>query len=295
MINLYNGHITDILPPALAKDPKTKALSYAINKAIQRMIDYSRNISVYTTIDTLPEQILDLLALELNTQYYDDSLSIYVKRNLIKNTLKWYKSTGTLAAVEEAVTAVFGNGTVEEWFEYGGEPYHFRINTSSMNTTDEMIQQITDIVSSVQNVRSYLEEVVVEVIQQTLIHFGSVVEVVMDSTTLGIDMNIDTSAYVSEYILLSDISTGVFYAVSVADGKLIMQEISIQTEDAKQALYLQDVKTNELYAVTVQGGKMFMEQVEEAEGDTKESVLLIDTNTGEVYSLNVFESKLNLN
>lgn len=190
MINLYDGHITDILPPALSNDPKTKALSYAINKAMQRMIDYSRNICVYATIDTLPEEILDLLALELNTQYYDDSLSIGIKRRLIKNTLKWYMSTGTLAAVEEAVAAVFGNGEVQEWFDYGGEPYHFKIQTSNINTTDEMIQQITDIVSGVQNVRSQLEEVIVEVIQQLHLYHGCVVEVIADSTTIGIDMNI---------------------------------------------------------------------------------------------------------
>lgn len=190
MINLYNSHITDILPPALADDPKTKALSYAINKGMQRLIEYCQNISVYATIDTLPEQILDLLAVELNTQYYDDSLSIQIKRNLIKNTLKWYMSTGTLAAVEEAVAAVFGNGEVSEWFNYGGEPYHFKIYTSNINTTDEMIQKITDIVSSVQNVRSHLEEVIVEVMQQLHLYQGCVIEVISDSVTIGIDMNI---------------------------------------------------------------------------------------------------------
>ena len=190
MINLYNSHITDILPPYLAKNPKTQALSYALNGAMQRLLDYSRNISVYASIDTLPEQILDLLAVELNTQYYDDSFDVKIKRNLVKNTLKWYMTTGTLAAVEEAVAAVFGNGEVKEWFDYGGEPYHFKIYTSNINTTDEMIQQITDIVSSVQNVRSQLDEVIVEVMQQLHLYYGCVVEVIADTTTIGIDMNI---------------------------------------------------------------------------------------------------------
>lgn len=190
MIKLNDSHITAILPEALASDPKTKALSYALNRAMQRLLGYCQNIGVYNTIDTLTEQILDLLAVELNTQYYDDSLDIKVKRSLIKNTLNWYMNTGTPAAVTELVKAVFGSGNIEEWFEYGGQPYCFKIYTSNINTTDEMIQQVTDLVGKIQNVRSHLEEVVVEVMQKLNLFHGCVVEVVADSTTIGIDMNI---------------------------------------------------------------------------------------------------------
>ena len=190
MIKLFDSNITDILPAALSDDPKTQALGYAINKAMQRFLTYCQNTSIYATIDTLPDQILDLLAVELNTQYYDDSLNIDVKRNLIKNTLVWYMHTGTPASVTEAVEAVFGNGEIKEWFEYGGEPYHFKIYTSNINSTDEMIQQITDIVRRMQNIRSHLEEVVVEVMQQLHLFSGCVIEVISDSTTIGIDMTI---------------------------------------------------------------------------------------------------------
>ena len=188
MISLYNSNITDILPEALADNPKVKALGYAISKAMQRTMEYCQSISVYAAIDTVPEQILDILAIELNTQYYDDTLSIEVKRSLIKNTLALYTKTGTLAAVQEAVSAIFGNGEVEEWFEYGGEPYHFKVRTSTMNTTDEMIQQLTDIISQMQNVRSHLDSVVVEAMQQLQMYNGCVIEVIADSTTIGIDM-----------------------------------------------------------------------------------------------------------
>ena len=190
MIKLNDSNIINILPEALANNAKTVALGYALNKAMQRMIGYCQNIGVYNTIDTLPEQILDLLAVELNTQYYDDSLSIKVKRSLIKNTLVWYMNTGTPATVTELAEAVFGNGEIKEWFEYGGEPYCFKIYTSNINTTDEMIQQVTELVSKIQNVRSHLEEVIVEVMQQLHLYHGCVVEVVADSTTIGIDMNI---------------------------------------------------------------------------------------------------------
>lgn len=190
MINLYDSNITDILPEALAESPNVKALGYALNKAMQRLMNYCKNIGIYNSIDTAPEQILDLLALELKTQYYDDSQIIEVKRNLIKNTLVWYMKTGTPAAVEEAVTAVFGNGQIEEWFDYDGEPYRFKVYTSNINSTDEMVQQLTEIINTMQNARSHLEAVIVEVMQQLQLYSGCCITAISDETTIGIDMDI---------------------------------------------------------------------------------------------------------
>ena len=190
MIKLNDSNITDILPEVFAKKPEVIALGYAINQAMQRMIDYCQNTSIYASIDTLPEDVLDLLAIELRTQYYDDSQSIEVKRVLIKNTLKWYMKTGTAASVTEAVEAVFGNGEVEEWFDYGGEPYYFKVHTSNINSTDEMIQQLTDIIGTMKNVRSHLDAVIVEVMQKLYLYHGCTMEVIEESETIGIDMDI---------------------------------------------------------------------------------------------------------
>lgn len=192
MTDLYNSNITDILPEVLAKKPEVRALGYAINKALQRLIGYCQNISIYAAIDTAPEQLLDLLAVEFNTQYYDASLDIEIKRKLVKNTLVWYMNTGTVACVEEAVVTIFGEGSrVAEWFEYGGDPYYFRIYTENLGSNDEMLRQIGDLVSRVQNVRSQLEEVIVSATEHMQMFHGCRVDSIMDSITLGIDMNLD--------------------------------------------------------------------------------------------------------
>lgn len=292
MINLYNSHITDILPTALADDPRTKALSYALNRAMQRLIEYCQNISVYATIDTLPEQILDLLAVELNTQYYDDSLSIRIKRNLIKNSLKWYMNTGTLAAVEEAVSAVFGNGEVKEWFDYGGKPYHFKIHTSNINTTDEMIRQVTDIVSSIQNVRSQLEEVIVEVMQQVQLYHGCVVEVIVDSITIGIEMSDEIFVENNKSIQFIDRSTGDIYAIKVINGKLTLvleENVLVKTN---QFIQLLDLSTGMTYTVKVQNGKLTFEEGGDSSVETKNHIQLFDKKNGIIHTISVNNGKL---
>lgn len=186
MIKLFDSNITDILPEFLTQKPEVIALGYALNKAVQRLLGYCQNIGIYNSIDTLPEQVLDLLALELKTQYYDDTFSIEIKRSLIKNALNWYMYAGTAAAATELVTAIFGDGEIEEWFDYGGEPYHFRIHTFNVETTDEMIRLAESLVKSVQNVRSQIEEVIIEIIESMTLYMGCKA-IIDDEVTLHCD------------------------------------------------------------------------------------------------------------
>ncbi|RDY27131.1 phage tail protein, partial [Lachnotalea glycerini] len=122
MIKLYDSQITDILPDNIKGYPDSIAISYAISNQVKQILDFAKNSSVYAVIDQLPSEILDLMALEFRTQYYNQALPIEVKRILIKNTLPWYERAGTPSAVEELTAAVFGYGKEAEWYEYGGKP-----------------------------------------------------------------------------------------------------------------------------------------------------------------------------
>ena len=172
MIDLRSSNIANILPESLAEKPEVIALGYALNKGIARVMDFCEGIKIYTSIETLPEQVLDILAVEFGTQYYETSMDIETKRKLVKNTFAWYMTTGTPAAVEEAVKAVFGNGELQEWFEYGGEPYHFNVVTANVSSTDEMLKELVQIIEQTQNVRSYLNEVRIEILREMDLKYG---------------------------------------------------------------------------------------------------------------------------
>lgn len=158
MISFYDGQLTDILPGNIGGKPEVQALSYALQQATQLLYKYSQRLYLYSAIDEQPDEVLDLMALELRTQYYRESLDIDTKRRLVKNTLIWYMTAGTPAAVEELVAAVFGEGEVKEWFEYGGNPYKFKILTNAM-LTPEMDEFFSTMIRRVKNTRSYLEAI----------------------------------------------------------------------------------------------------------------------------------------
>ena len=158
MISYYDGQLTDILPENITKKPEIRALSYALQQGCRLLYSYSRQLCVYSGSDSQPEEITDLLATELRTQYYNKSLDLNTKRQLVKNTLIWYEKAGTPEAVEELVATVFGEGKVEEWFEYGGKPYWFRIQTDAL-LTEDTAAYFSDMIRKVKNARSHMESI----------------------------------------------------------------------------------------------------------------------------------------
>lgn len=156
MIKLEDSEITQILPVNLKYDKRVQAISYAIKNTLNKAMQYSNLISVYAAIDNLPEQILDLIAVESRTQYYDESLSIDTKREILKNTLLWYYKAGTPSAVEELIATVFGEGEVQEWFLYGGQPYYFRILSNGTLEQGSAVE-FNKMIRKVKNARSHLD------------------------------------------------------------------------------------------------------------------------------------------
>lgn len=174
MINFYDGQLTDLLPHNITDDPGIQALSYALREGTRLLYKYKELCFVYCSIETMPDKILDVLAVELRTQYYRDTLPIETKRALVRNTLIWYMTAGTPAAVEELVTVVFGNGEVTEWFEFGGEPYWFRVKTDAI-ITEEMTIYFSDMIRRVKNTRSHLDAVEIpREVNQTIFIFPGV-------------------------------------------------------------------------------------------------------------------------
>jgi P2-related tail formation protein len=159
MIDLYHSEITDILPENLRQYPDCIAISYAISNQVKKTLDYAKNISIYACIDRLPSEILDLLAIELRTQYYNQNLSIDVKRILIKNTLPWYERAGTPSAVEELITAVFGYGKEIEWYEYGGKPGYFKIEATNQGINGKQQKEFLQILECVKRKSAWLDTI----------------------------------------------------------------------------------------------------------------------------------------
>lgn len=182
-MRLTDVDLLRLIPAFMRDDKNAKAFAYAVNSKIAEVSQAVMHAKIYSRIDSLSDTILDELAWQFNVVEYRTDYDISVKRELIKGCMQLHYKRGTVAAVEEAVKKIFGDATVEEWFDYGGNPYHFKVRTSNTGATDEMIQEVTKIVREAQNIRSYLEEVIIEIIQSMALYVGCRV-IIMDDVTL---------------------------------------------------------------------------------------------------------------
>ncbi len=117
-----------IIPPALKQDPSIMALAAVDAEALAARLAEIDRVRLISNIDGLDETVLDILARDFKVDWWDPEYSIDEKRRTLKGSWRVHKTLGTKAAVETAIRAIYPLTTVEEWFEYGGEPYHFRLN-----------------------------------------------------------------------------------------------------------------------------------------------------------------------
>ena len=97
----------------------------------------------------------------MHVDWYDFNYPIEVKRATIRDSIKIHRRLGTKYAVETALGNVFPGTKVEEWFEYGGEPYFFRviIDATAAEVTAEKQKAVIEKVRFYKNARSHLEKI----------------------------------------------------------------------------------------------------------------------------------------
>ena len=157
MIKIEDSLITQALPDCISYTPEVKAIAYAINKQIRKVLMYTEKIIIYPNVDNLNNDILDVLAVELRTHYYSDSFPLSIKRNLIKNYLERYRIAGTKKLVEELVTLIYGEGKITEWFEYNGEPGRFKITVDNTSITNTKSAEFLSLLNAIKRKSAHLD------------------------------------------------------------------------------------------------------------------------------------------
>lgn len=149
------------LPEALRQDEQMQALAAGIAEVLAARPAEIDRLLIYPRIDELPEALLDRLAYDFKVDWWDAEYSLAAKRQTLKDNWQVHRRLGTKAAVEQAIAAIYPETQVLEWFEYGGEPYHFKleINLTGSSFDRERQQRVLDRVEYYKNLRSHLDGV----------------------------------------------------------------------------------------------------------------------------------------
>lgn len=160
MNEIYHVSLKEILPPSISSDEEVQRTAKAIEENLNMVSRLIPMAAVYARIDELPESVLDALAWQLHVDVYDEDVSLAQKRKLVKNAIKDHKYKGTPCAVKSVVEVLLNYAKVEEWYEYGGSPFHFRVSGESGHIPNgDKLQRLVDAINEVKNVRSWLDGV----------------------------------------------------------------------------------------------------------------------------------------
>ena len=144
------------IPQFILEDKNGYALAKAIEAGVQKMNDIiADGVAIIADFDSMPEWRLDELAWETNC-LYDYNASIETKRQWIRNAIPLYRLYGTPQAVYQYIGGYFGGTDLEECWQYGGSPFHFRVTVEG-EWTPENEAWARKAISTAQNVRSVLD------------------------------------------------------------------------------------------------------------------------------------------
>ena len=175
-MNLHEDvDILRILPSSIADDKNVQMMAQTFNDVLVDIIKDIPNLAIIPMLvrrEIIDHTLLDLIAWQMHCDFYDVNFPIEKKQTLIINSIDWHSRKGTPSVVSEIVTAVFEDGEVEEWFEYGGLPYRFRVSTLFSVTDLQVIDDLVRAIYSVKNTRSWLDAITAIVKARMTLYYG---------------------------------------------------------------------------------------------------------------------------
>lgn len=212
MISIKDVTILDILPYTFKTDEYT-ALSRAIAALTAYFYKTMSSVLFWADIDNASPIVLDAMAAELDASFYSTDMTDKQKRSIIAATFAYNSRVGTVSAVEKLVEAAFGGGEVAEWFDYGGEPYHFKIDVTKNN---DIHADVTDIeyffkmIDKIKNKRAKPDEL--DITEPDAVQS----DIYIGGTAIGSSGYEKVGADFTSYndTILSEIAVGIHYAES---------------------------------------------------------------------------------
>jgi len=145
----------------MQKDLTTKGMCAGLQGQIREAAANTYNILMYQALNTLGDtefahSLVDELAWQFHCDYYDKSADIEIKKGIVKQSIQIHQKKGTPQAIIDLLTTAFPSDTLLlEWFDYNGEPYHFKVVTSDTSAANN--PAFMKALNSVKNARSYLD------------------------------------------------------------------------------------------------------------------------------------------
>lgn len=158
-MKLEDVNFIELLPAFMREDGACIGLSEGVNKVSTELARRVKLLTTWNQIDNMKSQELDLLAEELHISWYDKSAAMEVKRNIIKQSDMVHAKLGTNWAALQVITEYFGESKIIDWYDYSGEPGHFKIQTMNQSIMSSKANAFMQILEKVKRKSAHLDSI----------------------------------------------------------------------------------------------------------------------------------------
>jgi phage tail P2-like protein len=149
--------IKDLTPPSIRE---LQHVLDTFDTSFEELKKHIIKVLIYPRIDEIEdEKLLDLLAWQFHIEGYDQAQTIQEKRNLIKNAIELHRYKGTPYAIKKVFQALGLDASLQEWFDYDGEPYKFKVLVKSIIQDEDTYRRLIELINEYKNVRSWLDAI----------------------------------------------------------------------------------------------------------------------------------------
>lgn len=173
MNNILNANYQQIFPENLKKYKNLKTLAIQFEKSLKKeVVSEIPKLALYENLETQSDKTLTELAYQYSVDNWEEILSREVKINLIKNAIMVHRKKGTKFSIENNLKKLNRPLKVEEWWEYGGAPFTFKITTNVFKSI-EWLDLLLEIIEKYKNCRSIIETIEINGTKDNKLKFGA--------------------------------------------------------------------------------------------------------------------------
>ena len=158
-MDISSSNFIQLLPSFMRQDGANIGLSAGVDKTTALLYKRVKLLSTWNQIDYMSKEELDLLAEELHISWYDKDATIDVKRNIIKTSDMVHAKLGTNWAALMVIETYFGESSIIDWYDYGGKPGHFKIQTINQSILNAKASKFMKVLNAVKRQSAYLDSV----------------------------------------------------------------------------------------------------------------------------------------
>jgi len=159
MSSIYGADFISSLPEVLKNDKTMLAIAAAFTNQFIKLFAEIDKVAIYARIDELPEDVLEIMAYDFKVDWWDNNATLAQKRQLLKDSWNVHRHLGTKGAIQSAASGVFSETKVYEWFEYGGDPFHFQLVVTT-ELSSELQARLIKMLNMAKNARSVLDGII---------------------------------------------------------------------------------------------------------------------------------------